>query len=336
VGLFAARSLRRGEEILHEEPLFTVASPSTLPAALADLDPDERRGFYSLANAYSEDSRNSREEGIFLTNAFSLSPQTRLTSAISSSALYAIFPITARINHSCLPNVKTSYCPSSRSMRVHVLRDVAADEELFTSYLGRAELYGSDGPSRRARLEKSWAFACTCALCSSTMQEASDFRRRELAQIRSSLPGLRPLDVERTLRDCARALDLLEEEGLHLDGDDFALAAARACAWHRDFAAAALWAQVGWTSSKDEYGKESELALALEAAVKRPQGLLPPSMGVKGERKELEELTRELLGHRCVFPPLFSRVCCSPHCFYLQTSPAASPFQFLQQVNCHL
>ncbi|GAA5895876.1 hypothetical protein JCM6882_001400 [Rhodosporidiobolus microsporus] len=303
-GLFAARALDRGERILCEGPLFTVNSPSSLPIALSVVAPDKQDIFLSLSNAYADNPSLSRQEGIFHTNAFSLSDDTRLSSSFSagsSTPRYGIFPLTARLNHACRPNVKSSYHPSSNTMQVHVLRPIAPHEELFTSYLGRSDLYGATTAQRKARLQKSWAFDCSCSLCEAnpTVLSASDARRSDLSALHSRLPGLRPSDAGQTLRDCASALTLLEEEGLFLDGDEFASAAARACAWHQDWEAARAWARVGWESARSEYGGESELARRLEEGWKNAKGLLPS--GVKGEKKELMGLTREVLGSR--LPP---------------------------------
>ncbi|GAA6036431.1 hypothetical protein JCM8097_003502 [Rhodosporidiobolus ruineniae] len=306
VGLFAARPLKRGERILCEAPLFTVNSLVDLPSAVSSLFSKSCDTFYELSNAYEDDPDTAIEAGLFFTNAFALSSSTRLTTSASpppassfSVPLYGIFPTSARINHSCRPNVETSYSPSLGRLVVHVLRPIPAHEELFTSYLGRSDLYGLDTAARQLRLLKNWAFACSCTLCSSSVneREVSDARRRELGRLRLSLPGLRPSNVEKTLRDCARALDLLDADSLFLaSGSDFCLPAARACAWHQDYKSARFWAELGWKSAREELGEESEVAREMEKAMRGPRGLLPS--GARGEKMDLLELTRELLAKR--------------------------------------
>ncbi|GAA5821613.1 hypothetical protein JCM11251_000935 [Rhodosporidiobolus azoricus] len=296
VGLYAARPLQRGDRILAEKPLLTVPSPSSLPTAIYTLSAAEREAYLTLSNAYANDPSFSPEEGIFQTNAFSLSATTRLPSASltgSSTPCYGIFPITARLNHSCLPNVKSSYLPSSTDMQIHVLRPIEPP-----SYLGRRDLFGSTTSQRKDRLKRNWAFDCSCSLCEADPSDvaASDTRRSTLADLHARLPGLRPSNVEQTLRDCAFALTLLEQEGLFLDRDVFCTAAARACAWHQDWKAARVWAKAGWESAKAEYGQESELARRLEEGWKNPRGMLP--RGPKGEKKALARLTGEMLGSR--------------------------------------
>ncbi|GAA5920056.1 hypothetical protein JCM5296_003171 [Sporobolomyces johnsonii] len=298
IGLFASRTLRRGELILSESPLLTVSSRSAVSSAVAALPADAQSAFYALSNAYMDEET---EPGIFDTNGFSLS-------SASSAPSFGIFPLTSRLNHSCVPNVKASYDPLSRRMRTHVLRTIEPGEELFTAYLGRRDLYGLERYRRRDRLKKGWNFDCRCEVCAATataaaaaeggtQSDASDHRRRRLGELRrDAAAGLRPRDVERVLRECGEALKLLEEERICLDGDEFALAAARACAFAQDYASARIWARVGWRSAREEYGGDGELAKRLAEVVREPRKLLPP--GLKGERRELGTLTGEVLGTR--------------------------------------
>ncbi|GAA5866344.1 hypothetical protein JCM1840_004091 [Sporobolomyces johnsonii] len=296
IGLFASRTLRRGELILSESPLLTVSYRSAISSAVAALPSDAQSAFYALSNAYKDEEP---EPGIFDTNGFSLS-----SASSSSPPSFGIFPLTSRLNHSCVPNVKASYDPLSRRMRTHVLRTIDPGEELFTAYLGRRDLYGLESCRRRERLKKGWNFDCRCEVCAATatadegaQMEASDRRRRRLGELRrDAAAGVRPRDVERVLRECGEALKLLEEERICLDGDEFALAAARACAFAQDYASARIWALVGWKSAREEYGGDGELAKRLAEVVREPRKLLPP--GLKGERRELGTLTGELLGTR--------------------------------------
>ncbi|GAA6050982.1 hypothetical protein JCM3770_005354 [Rhodotorula araucariae] len=299
VGLFAARSLLQGDRILAEAPLCTLNSPGDLTSVLEDA----RASFYALANAYADDGHTSAERGIFDTNAFSLSPSPTAARTPSASPRYGIFPCSSRLNHSCRPNVKASYSPSTGLLVTHVLRPVLPDEELLTSYLGGPALYGTSTAARCARLAEGWAFACSCEVCSlgptSPERRASDARRAELGALHARLPGVRPLDAAQTLRDCARALALLEAEGLAVDGvEAFALPAARACAWHEDWRAARVWVALGWESGRRAYGVKSPVEQMLRAAKDRPAGLVPA--GVKGEKGGLLKVTREALGERAM------------------------------------
>ncbi|GAA5928243.1 hypothetical protein JCM3775_000554 [Rhodotorula graminis] len=267
-GLFAARPLVPGERILVEAPLVVVGSARDVSAAVQSLSDEEKKTFHGLANAYEDDSLISSERGIFDTNAFSLAGRSSSSSSASPSspsfiAKHGIFPISSRFNHSCAPNVKTSYSPDLARLVTHVLRPVAVDNELLTSYLGGPALFASTTSERTTRLGRAWAFDCSCAVCASdgASRAASDARRAELAQLYERRPGVRLREregaqggggeAERVLRDAARAVRLLEQEALAVDGvEAFCLPAARACAWHGDTRAARVWAERGWESAR--------------------------------------------------------------------------------------
>ncbi|GAA5954978.1 hypothetical protein JCM21900_005954 [Sporobolomyces salmonicolor] len=264
----------------HAVNLVSLPRGPSVAATVAALPFDGQSAFYALFNAYIDEDE---ETGIFDTNGFSLS---------SSRPTFGIFCLTARLNHSCLPNVNASYDSRSRRMRTHALRTIEPGEELLTAYLGRRDLYGLESSKRRDRLRKRWNFDCRCEVCAAP-RPASDRRSTRLGELRDGGAGLQPRDVEGRLRACGEALALLEAEQIRLDGDDFALAAARACAFAQDYASARVWARLGWKSAREEYGVESALAKRLEVVVREPRELLPP--GLKGERRKLGRLTEEVL-----------------------------------------
>jgi len=70
----------------------------------------------------------------------------------------ALYPATARANHSCAPNIR-AYGLDGWVLRVEALRDIAAGEELLNSYVSV-----SDGPApeRAAWLRSRWLFDCAC------------------------------------------------------------------------------------------------------------------------------------------------------------------------------
>jgi len=314
VGLFAARPLVPGERILVEAPLVVVNSAGDIATAIESLSDEQKTAFYDLANACEDDESSSSERGIFDTNAFSLGSRSSPSSsfAFPSGAKHGIFSLSSRFNHSCAPNIKTSYSPSLARLVTHVLRPIAAGDELLTSYLGGPALFASTSTERTARLRRAWAFECSCAVCASdaASRAASDARRAELAQLYERRPGVRMHErdavrdggggggeVERVLREAARAVRLLEDEALAVDGvEAFALPAARACAWHGDRKAARMWAERGWESASRGYGQGAEVEKALREARDRPQGLVLGGRG--GEKRELLRLTKELLETR--------------------------------------
>jgi hypothetical protein len=84
---------------------------------------------------------------------------------------YAVFLLTARINHSCVPNVKISYNELRGAMTAYAFRDIEAGEELTISYLedqasddGEKTIYLKRA-DRQKLLWHKWGFECTCRAC---------------------------------------------------------------------------------------------------------------------------------------------------------------------------
>ncbi|KAL2073631.1 hypothetical protein VTL71DRAFT_10957 [Oculimacula yallundae] len=74
----------------------------------------------------------------------------------------ALFPRTARINHSCLPNSQGNFNSDSKRFNVHATRDIKGGEEVSLNYLLET------GQLRRQRMEKlseGYGFECGCPAC---------------------------------------------------------------------------------------------------------------------------------------------------------------------------
>ncbi|KAF2497810.1 SET domain-containing protein [Lophium mytilinum] len=85
---------------------------------------------------------------------------------------YGLFLNTARLNHSCIPNARISYCESRGMMTAYALSDIKAGEELTISYLEderTADLQNTTifmkRDERQAQLKQKWEFECTCHVC---------------------------------------------------------------------------------------------------------------------------------------------------------------------------
>lgn len=76
-----------------------------------------------------------------------------------------VYPFAARLNHSCAPNCVLSFegTPADGPrLLVRAVRDVAAGEELTHSYVDLC----TTTPERRAQLQATHGFLCTCSRCS--------------------------------------------------------------------------------------------------------------------------------------------------------------------------
>ncbi|KAI0467805.1 hypothetical protein F4859DRAFT_517673 [Xylaria cf. heliscus] len=86
----------------------------------------------------------------------------------------AVFLRASRFHHSCTPNVNRTYCPESRKMYFHAVRDIHESEEVCIAYRNCAL------PS--ADRAKVLPFVCGCALCNTPeIRKQSDQRRRRIA-----------------------------------------------------------------------------------------------------------------------------------------------------------
>lgn len=72
-----------------------------------------------------------------------------------------LFPLIARINHSCLPNCHFFYNKATSEGYIYAIRAIKKDEEVTISY------QPSEGPTRlaRAELQRKFGFTCRCELC---------------------------------------------------------------------------------------------------------------------------------------------------------------------------
>ena len=126
-----------------------------------------------------------------------------------------LFPIAARLNHSCLPNAYVTFNQRIRRLAVHATHDVLPVEEITFSYLGATSFY----MSREGRQEglRRWGFECACAACGGGEEgERHERRRAMLLRNQLLLQGFRKGRGEDVGRALGLALELvvgLEEEG---------------------------------------------------------------------------------------------------------------------------
>ena len=112
----------------------------------------------TLSDAFSAPGAKTAG-GIYKTNSF----------ARDDTEGAILYEVLSRVNHSCAPNAAKHF--DGFTAVVTALRDVAAGEELFISYLG------ADGqrPSseRRAILKEKYNFECACSLCETDRETVS-------------------------------------------------------------------------------------------------------------------------------------------------------------------
>ncbi|GAA6045149.1 hypothetical protein NBRC10513_007543 [Rhodotorula toruloides] len=292
LGLVASRPLEPGTLLFSEPPLLTCSSWRDLRSILSCATDETREAFWDLANAFPDEAE--KEKGVFDTNAFALD---------AHGGKYGLFRLTSRINHSCAPNVKTSFVASRGRMEVRVLRRVKEGEEVRSSYLPPAELVRLGKEERRERLEKGWGFGCACQGCEREGPE-EEALRADLRTILDSLPRsfFRPpsQDPTTTLRNVARALDILDTLSLSPLCTSLVLVPAlKICVLAHDTRSARLWARLALKVVGMVEGEAGEGWRRWEGWREKPERALERGEGGKGsEKRDLWRETREAIGDR--------------------------------------
>ena len=218
MGMFAKAKIPRGQLVIAEKALFTVPSlamfsPDTVEdRCMSKLSPDEKRLFQSLSDSHSPSKPSFI--GILQTNSLPLG---------ENATTGGLFPTIARINHSCLPNVKHSWNSLEKVEKIYALKDIEAGEEILTSYLN---VYTTRSDRLRA-LKDKFNFECKCPACSVTDAKAvqeSDRRRSTIAMLDELVPSQASVQPQAALRSLEKLLDLLKEEGMDYDASAVARA----------------------------------------------------------------------------------------------------------------
>lgn len=167
---------------------------------------------------------------IFECNNFEIGAQSEVQDDGSVMTLAGVFPLAARMNHSCRPNVAQTWNAEINQLTIHAIRDIQPGEELCDAYC----LLVEDTATRQTGLD-AYGFVCACEVCGGNEEERkkSDEKRRLIKRLgedltfqaeRKTADGaakLGPLTssvVKGGLEDPVNALEylevLLKEEGL--------------------------------------------------------------------------------------------------------------------------
>ncbi|GAB7361849.1 hypothetical protein MBLNU230_g1889t1 [Neophaeotheca triangularis] len=267
LGVLATQPIAPGTQILSEPPLFTTASlsnPTTiekdLGAIVRSLPKDSQRAFLSLHNNSPGPDPFSN---IIRSNGYPLGP---------SSPIGGIFPLVARLNHSCLPNAQHAFDPTTNLMRIHALRPIAPNEEITLAYTT-----GGPSTTRKANLKTYFNFACTCEICAlpGPQQTTSDANYTHMTALDDGIGDAKrvQLSPEKALRDCRELLALYRAERVcdlrlpRLWYDAFQI-----CAMHSDAARARVFAGLSARARVLCEGAGSAEAANCRELARRPEG----------------------------------------------------------------
>ncbi|KAF8257880.1 hypothetical protein EI94DRAFT_1756476, partial [Lactarius quietus] len=274
-GAFASKDIQRGDLILSEKPIFSIANDAPLrlkhifiEAAVQSLSPVHLDEFLSLQNSHAGcPCCPNLLEGIYQTNAHNISEET------SEDA--GVFPKASRFNHSCSPNAKFTFNPNTGELRIYALGPVPRGEEIFTAYINGPHLYGKPRRLRQAVLREVYHFTCACSVCSLSKAESkkSDARRIKIDKIWETIRNVDPSPEQGTqvLDDIAEALHLLMQEGYLADTCDFIDYVAHVYALHSDLVNAQYWASLSYHTRVAEFGEDSPEAGEIRGKYPNPR-----------------------------------------------------------------
>ena len=176
-GVFAERAIPKGTRITMERPLLTAPrepgtiDPLTVYEAFDTLSPKDQETYLSLSASevqighalacmdedLDEDIRNqvARIGSIFESNAFNIGDEDE-----NGIVQAGIFPIAARFNHDCKPNVAQTWNENLRCLTIHAIRHIEEGEEMCDSYVPLCQ------PSAVRKDElRAYGFECRCSVC---------------------------------------------------------------------------------------------------------------------------------------------------------------------------
>lgn len=209
-GWVAICKIRKGTRILAETPLFTIprfALPQNVEGIivkeLKKLEKEQQRGFFALHNAHG--TKYSAFLGITKTNTLPLG---------TDAPTGGIFLEASRLNHACNSNAQNTWNENLNQITIHSIKDIEEGEEIAISYLGESEDY----QTRQQSLKASFAFDCTCALCSlpTTLRRESDRKLNEITRLDGVIgSGATIISTPLAcLNNAHKLLSLLQEENI--------------------------------------------------------------------------------------------------------------------------
>jgi hypothetical protein len=251
-GLRSLKSFACGDEILRERATICVANEhaatSLLEAQILHahsvqqaydaLSLLEQRAVMSLSNCgkyYCDNNSNGstdtspiidqKLQGIFHTNSYRLS-------GIDGIQKYSgLFLTTARINHSCRPNVSHCWRPDLQLFLIFACRSIAEGDELVSSYLpimlvgdgysssnsgdGNGDMMVHDTKGRREFLRQKFAFHCICEMCRESNKEGADDQMTRIAHLLDkTIPDLVTFrQYTKAIKAIDTSLSLLQQQG---------------------------------------------------------------------------------------------------------------------------
>ncbi|RMZ84348.1 hypothetical protein DV738_g565, partial [Chaetothyriales sp. CBS 135597] len=169
IALTAARRIPAGTLILFEPallriPLSAENDGTAIDSKVNALSKPERKKFMQLFNPKPGGNNNdsaSKASGIYNSNCYNIN-------AFDDEGGSCVGLLSARINHSCLPNIVFSYVPAAQAnalrrgmMQFHAIKNISKGKELVSNY-EKSIFVGRK--TRIERLRRHYGFDCSCLL----------------------------------------------------------------------------------------------------------------------------------------------------------------------------
>ncbi|TVY31706.1 SET domain-containing protein [Lachnellula subtilissima] len=180
-GLFATRTLHRGDLILANTPMGVYQSDAFFP--------DYELGYKNLRKTFDQLPKSSQE--IFLRMA-THSPGDAVMERINTNAFagdfegaphFLLYPETALMNHDCRPNAMYYHNASTLIHATHASRTIHPGEEITITYINLLQ----PRSQRQEMFSSIWGFACTCRLCTSPNSRLSDMHVSQILSLQNTL-----------------------------------------------------------------------------------------------------------------------------------------------------
>lgn len=266
-GLVSGIDIRRGQRILHEQPLFTSSLRWTshkdfedyLASTIASLLPSKRDTFFALHNAHPESEHPLQAR--FITNCLTCQDGTEA----------AVYNTACMVNHSCRANTQWSWNKEAKAVAFHAVRNIAAGEEITINYV-----FGDIRAVREEKLGRLFGITCRCELCSLPHIEIgkSDCRRIEIQKLLEAVRNDQKIinKPEGCLAKSGQLIALIDKEHAghseHLPVSVEAYDAAyRICTTHSDLASACVLQKRSYDMRVIYEGSDSPLVKQIKYAL---------------------------------------------------------------------
>ena len=215
MGVIAMRNISKGEKVIVEAPIIQMSITPTLDAIktnlklLSSLPSKKKRKLMSLSDPSPPTNNGALKVAAKLAVNAIKAPKNENRGLV----YFAL----ARLNHSCVPNVRQVKNVNGGKDWAIALKDIENGEELCKDYIEGFSQY-TKCSERKEQLRSMFLIPdCICKACSLPTERIiqSDKNRLELEALTNELNVLRdPAELKVVQKITDKMLKLLEEEGL--------------------------------------------------------------------------------------------------------------------------